>query len=60
MMLHQDASRHAWLAEGPPLDLVVTMDDATSELYSAFLAEEEAPLRRSGDFWKYSGSTVWR
>jgi hypothetical protein len=41
MMLHQDASRHAWLAEGPPLDLVVTMDDATSEIYSAFLVEEE-------------------
>lgn len=41
MMLHQDASRHGWLAEGPPLDLVVTMDDATSEIYSAFLVEEE-------------------
>ena len=41
MMLHQDASRHAWLAEGLPLDLVVTMDDATSEIYSAFLVEEE-------------------
>ena len=41
MMLHQDASRHAWLSGGPPLDLVVTMDDATSEIYSAFLIEEE-------------------
>jgi len=41
MMLHQDASRHAWLSVGPPLDLVVTMDDATSEIYSAFLTEEE-------------------
>ena len=40
-MLHQDASRHAWLSEGPALDLVVTMDDATSEIYSAFLIEEE-------------------
>ena len=40
MMLHQDASRHAWLAR-PALDLVVTMDDATSEIYSAFLVEEE-------------------
>ena len=39
MMLHQDASRHAWLSDG--LDLVVTMDDATSEIYSAFLVEEE-------------------
>ena len=41
MMLRQDASRHAWLAEGPPLDLVVTMDDATSEIHSAFPAGEE-------------------
>lgn len=41
MMLHQDASRHAWLTEGPPLDLVVTMDDATSEITSAFLTPEE-------------------
>jgi transposase len=41
MMLHQDGSRHAWLAAGPPLDLVVTMDDATSEIYSAFSVEEE-------------------
>jgi hypothetical protein len=40
-MMHQDASRHGWLAEGPPLDLVVTMDDATSGIYSAFLIEEE-------------------
>lgn len=41
MMLHQDGSRHAWLANEPPLDLIVTMDDATSTLYSAFLLEEE-------------------
>lgn len=41
MLLHQDASRHAWLDGAPPLDLVVTLDDATSEIYSAFLVEEE-------------------
>jgi transposase len=41
MMLHQDASRHAWLTGQAPLDLVVTMDDATSAIYSAFLVEEE-------------------
>lgn len=41
MMLHQDGSRHAWLHGHPPLDLIVTMDDATSEVYSAFLVEEE-------------------
>ncbi len=36
-----DGSRHAWLAGRPALDLIVTMDDATSEIYSAFLTEEE-------------------
>lgn len=42
MMLHQDASTHAWLPEGAGKhDLVVTMDDATSALYSAFLVDQE-------------------
>jgi transposase len=41
MMLHQDGSRHAWLEGQPPLDLIVTMDDATGAIYSAFLVEEE-------------------
>lgn len=41
MMLHQDGSRAAWLAGAPALDLIVTMDDATSTIYSAFLIEEE-------------------
>jgi transposase len=41
MMLFQDGSRHEWLAGQAPLDLVVTMDDATGEIYSAFLVEEE-------------------
>jgi Winged helix-turn helix len=41
MMLHQDGSRHAWLEGQGPLDLIVTMDDATSTVYSAFLVEEE-------------------
>jgi transposase len=42
MMLHQDGSRAAWLAGQPGLDLIVTMDDATSTVYSAFLVEEES------------------
>ena len=41
MMLHQDGSREVWLAGLPAMDLIVTMDDATSEIYSAFLIEEE-------------------
>lgn len=44
MMLHQDASRHAWLEGETELDLVVTLDDATGAIYSAFLVEEEGTL----------------
>ena len=41
MMLHQDGSRHEWLSGQPALDLIVTLDDATGAIYSAFLVEEE-------------------
>lgn len=41
MMLHQDGSRHEWLAGQCAMDLIVTMDDATNTIYSAFLTEEE-------------------
>jgi hypothetical protein len=42
MMLRQDASRSAWLpGEARQYDLVVTLDDATSAIYWAFLVEEE-------------------
>lgn len=44
MMLHQDASKHVWLPGLGALDLVVTMDDATSEIYSAILVEEEGTM----------------
>ena len=40
MMLHQDASTHEWVV-GKRWDLVVTLDDATSEVYSGFFVEEE-------------------
>jgi len=44
MMLLQDGSTHRWLAENHDLDLIATMDDATSELYSAFLVPEEGTM----------------
>lgn len=44
MMLHQDGSRHQWLEGQAPLDLVITMDDATSAIYSAILVEEEGTM----------------
>ena len=45
MMLHQDGSRHEWLAGQAACDLIVTMDDATSEIYSAFLVEVRWPRK---------------
>ncbi len=44
MMLHQDGSSHVWLEGRGQLDLIVTLDDATSEIYSAFLVEEEGTM----------------
>jgi transposase len=41
MMLHQDGSRHGWLEGHSALDLVITLDDATSAIYSAILVAEE-------------------
>jgi transposase len=41
MLLHQDGSRHVWIEGLPPMDLIVTLDDATSEIYSMLLVEEE-------------------
>jgi hypothetical protein len=43
-MLHQEGSRAAWLRERPALNLIVTMDDATGMIYSAFLVDEEGTL----------------
>src|SRR5271154_6687084 len=45
MMLHQDASTHAWLpGDAGKYDLVVTMEDATSAIYSMFLVDEEGTV----------------
>ena len=43
MMLHQDGSTHEWVP-GCQWDLIVTLDDATSELSSAFFVEEEGTM----------------
>jgi transposase len=44
MLLHIDASRHAWLPDAREDDLVSLSDDATNELYYAQLVEEESTL----------------
>ena len=42
MMIHQDGSKHRWIPGVDRLyDLIVTLDDATSRITSAFLVEEE-------------------
>jgi len=43
MMLHQDGSQHYWVPD-VQWDLIVTMDDATSEIYSAFFVDEEGTM----------------
>jgi transposase len=41
MMLHIDASKHAWFGDGRYYDLITILDDATSEIYYAQLVDEE-------------------
>jgi len=41
MLLHIDASKHAWFRDGRYYDLITLLDDATSEIYYAQLVEEE-------------------
>lgn len=43
LMIHQDGSTHDWVP-GTKWDLIVTMDDATSEVYSGFFVEEEGTV----------------
>jgi transposase len=42
MLLHVDGSKHRWLQDERYYDLIVVLDDATSEIYYAQLVEEES------------------
>lgn len=44
MLLHIDGSKHRWLQDDRYYDLIVILDDATSEIYYAQLVEEESTL----------------
>jgi hypothetical protein len=46
MLLHIDASTHAWLGGDRNQDLIVVMDDATNEVYYARLVEQESSATR--------------
>ena len=71
MMIHQDGSTHEWVSN-QKWDLIVTLDDATSEIYSAFFVDEEGTLsslqgisevlRKKGlfsSFYSDRGSHYW-
>jgi hypothetical protein len=42
MLLHIDGSRHRWFQDERRYDLIVILDDATSQIYYAQLVEEES------------------
>src|SRR5215467_6177105 len=42
MLLHVDGSKHRWFQDDRYYDLIVILDDATSEIYYAQLVEEES------------------
>lgn len=42
MLLHIDGSKHRWFQDDRYYDLIVVLDDATSEIYHAQLVEEES------------------
>ncbi len=42
MLLHMDGSEHTWFQDDRWYDLLVLLDDATSEIYYAQLVEEES------------------
>ena len=44
MLLFQDGSTHEWVPGLPPMDLVVILDDATTEVYEADLVPQEDTL----------------
>ncbi len=44
MLLHIDGSRHRWFQDERWHDLIVILDDATSQIYYAQLVEEESTL----------------
>src|SRR5207302_1125643 len=44
VLLHIDGSRHQWFQDERWFDLIVILDDATSEIYYAQLVEEESTV----------------
>jgi transposase InsO family protein len=52
MMLHIDGSRHRWFQDDRWYDLIVILDDATSEIYYAQLVDEESTTTVMAGLWE--------
>ncbi len=50
MLLHIDGSTHRWFQDDRYYDLIVVLDDATSEIYYAQLVEQESTLTTMAAF----------
>jgi len=46
MMLHIDVSTHQWFGDGRYHDLIVVLDDATSEIYYSQLVGQESTVKK--------------
>ena len=64
MMLHIDGIEHRWFGDERRYELIVVLDDATSEIYYAQLVEAESIRSvvawRRGTSKPPSGRTVWQ
>jgi transposase len=52
MLLHIDGSKHRWFGDDRWYDLIVILDDATSEIYYAQLVEEESTRTVMAGLWE--------
>jgi transposase len=52
MLLHIDGSKHQWFGDERWYDLIVILDDATSEIYYAQLVEEESTRTVLAGLWE--------
>src|ERR1700751_5676190 len=52
MLLHIDGSRHQWFQDDRWYDLIVILDDATSEIYYAQLVDEESTTTVMAGLWE--------
>src|SRR5208283_2205099 len=52
MLLHVDGSRHRWFQDERWYDLIVILDDASSQIYYAKLVEEESTATVMAALWE--------